>query len=460
MCRLLIGFLTLALGAAAAATAPGPNIVFILADDLGYGDLGCYGQRRIKTPHLDRLAAEGVRFTRFYAGSTVCAPSRNVLMTGQHTGHALIRGNAKLDLRPEDVTVAEVLKRDGYATGMIGKWGLGKEGSTGSPNRQGFDHFFGYTDQSHAHNYYPHYLVRNDVHVPLRNVVPDPGPYGQGVATKKVEYSPDLLIEDALQFLEENRGHPFFLCFTTTLPHANNEAKEQGMEVPDLGAYEKESWPLNEKAYAAMVTRLDRDVGRLLAKLDELGLARDTVVFFTSDNGPHREGGHDPDFFDSNGPLRGIKRDLYEGGIRVPMITRWPGRAPAGANSNHIGYFGDFMATAVEIAGMRAPNQPDSTSFLPSILGRTDEQKDHEYLYWEFYEGKSAQAVLLGNWKAVRAPMLTGKIELYDLNTDLAEQHNIAADHPDIVERALAIMEQAHEPSPLWRLGAAVYSGR
>jgi arylsulfatase A-like enzyme len=432
-----------------------PNIVFILADDLGYGDLGSYGQKRIQTPNVDRLATEGVRFTQFYAGSCVCAPSRNVLMTGQHTGHVQIRGNAKINLRPGDITVAQVLKQAGYATALIGKWGLGSEGSEGTPNKKGFDYFFGYVDQTHAHNYYPAFLVRNETRVPLRNVVPNPGQYGQGVATVKLDYSPDLFAAEALSFIEQHTNQPFFLYFATTIPHANDELRPNGMEVPDLGPYARENWPDPQKGYAAMVTRLDKQVGDLLAKLKQLGLERNTIVVFTSDNGPHREGGFDPAFFNSAGPLRGIKRDLYEGGIREPMIVRWPGHTPAGSVSDHAAYFGDCMATFAEIAGARAPDQLDSVSFLPAMLGKPKEQKEHDYLYWEFYEGATSQAVRTGDWKGVRIPMLTGPIQLFDLGNDLGEQHDVAAAHPDIVERIRAIMDQAHVPSPLWRVPAA-----
>lgn len=437
--------------ARAQVSARPPNIIFILADDLGYGDLGSYGQERIQTPNLDTLAAEGVRFTQFYSGSTVCAPARNVFMTGQHVGRVLIRGNAKIDLRPEDVTVAEVLKAAGYRTALVGKWGLGGEGSLGVPRAQGFDEFFGYLDQGHAHNYYTDFLVRNETRVPLRNVVPNPGPYGQGVATEKVEYSADLLADEAVGYVDRAPAdQPFFLYFAPTLPHANNEARQEGMEVPDYGLYEQEAWPLPQKGLAAMITRLDDTVGRLVATLERRGLADDTIIFFSSDNGPHREGGNDPDFFDSNGPVRGIKRDLYDGGIRVPLIVRWPGRVPAGTTADHVGYLGDFMATAAELAGIPPLSNLDSISLLPAALGEAGRQRAHDFLYWEFYEGGSAQAVRFGNWKAVRAPMFTGPIELYDLTTDLGETQNVAGSNPAVVERAVEILDQAHEPTELW----------
>lgn len=426
-----------------------PNIVFILADDLGYGDLGCFGQKVLKTPRLDRLAGEGMRFTQFYAGSTVCAPSRCVLMTGLHTGHCLIRGNAKVNLRPEDVTVAEVLKQSGYATGLFGKWGLGHEGSTGLPTRQGFDEFFGYLDQHHAHNYYPTFLIRGEERVPLKNVVPNEDPLGSGVASEKVEYSPDLILAEALSFLDRRKDAPFFLYYATTLPHANNEGKNDGMEIPDLGRFAKEDWPKPEKGRAAMIERLDADVGRLLDKLDEHGLSENTVVFFSSDNGPHNEGGSKADFFDSNGPLRGTKRDPYEGGIRVPTIVRWPGHVPAGATSEHAGYFGDFFATAAELAGAKAPERLDSLSFVPAMLGKPD-QPPHDFLYWEFYEQGSFQAVRLGEFKAVARPIGGNEVELYDLSRDPAEAENLSSRHSEITMEALKVMRREHVPSPLW----------
>lgn len=429
-----------------------PNLVFIMADDLGYGDLGCFGQKKIETPNLDRLAAEGMRLTSFYAGSTVCAPSRCVLMTGLHLGHCFIRGNGKDNLRPQDLTVAEVLHDAGYATGIFGKWGLGHEGSTGLPTRQGFDVFFGYLDQHHAHNYYPSFLIRNGKRVPLENVVPNEGKYGQGVASEKRQYSHDLLVPEILKFIDDNRDRPFFLYLPFTLPHANNEAGKKGMEVPDYGIYAEKDWPEPQKGTAAMITRLDRDVGRILERLKRHGIDEKTLVIFTSDNGPHAEGGNDPDFFDSNGPLRGIKRDFYEGGIRVPTIARWPGKIRPGTSSDHVGYFGDLMPTAAELAGVDLTARHDGISFLPTLLGEPGKQKEHAYLYWEFYERGSSQAVRTGKWKAVRKPMWGPKIELYDLERDLGETEDVAAKHPEIVEKIRAIMKEAHTPSARWKV--------
>jgi arylsulfatase A-like enzyme len=473
--RFAIFFFALALAAsgrtasAQAADADNPsnrdktNIVFILADDLGYGDLGCYGQKQISTPNIDRLARDGVRFTQFYAGSTVCAPSRCVLMTGLHVGHGYIRGNADQSLRPEDHTAAELLKTAGYTTGLFGKWGLGQEGTDGVPTRKGFDEFFGYLDQRHAHNYYPAFLMSGESRVPLKNVVPGKGPFGSGVATTKAEYSPDLIVDRELAFIDRNKERPFFLYFASTLPHANNESKPNGMEIPDYGAYRDKPWPPAEKGHAAMISRLDADVGRLLQELKKDGLEDRTVVFFASDNGPHHEGGHNPKFFDDNGPLRGTKRYLYEGGIRVPLIVRWPGHVPQDTVSDHVGYFGDFFATAAELAGATCPAGLDSVSFVPAMTGHSEQQTSHPYLYWEFYEGGSKQAVRLGNWKGVIHPIGSQTVELYDLQTDLGERHDVANSHPEVVQKILSIGRSAHVPSPLWHVensGRAAQSRR
>ena len=451
--------------AEAAGPARKPNMIFILADDLGYGDLGCYGQKVIKTPCLDRMAAEGMRFTDFYAGSTVCAPSRCVLMTGRHLGHCTVRGNAPREhmewqsLEAEDVTVAEVLARAGYATALVGKWGLGEPEMPGQPNEQGFDYFFGYINQHHAHNYYPEYLWRNKDRVKLRNVLLRNGQWyeeiGAGVSSKKVDYSHDLFAAEALKFVDENKGRPFFLYLALTIPHANNEATRlvgNGQEVPDYGIYANKPWSDNDKGQAAMITRMDADVGRLLDRLAKHGIDERTLVVFSSDNGHHDEGGHDTDRFDPNGPLRGMKRDLYEGGVRVPTLARWPGHVVAGTVSDHVGYFGDLMATAAELAGVEPPEGLDSISFLPTLLGQSEKQKEHDYLYWEFYEQGSKQAVRMGKWKAVRQPMLTGKIELFELSTDLGEANDVAAEHPDLVAKMEAIMAEAHVPSPRWEV--------
>jgi arylsulfatase A-like enzyme len=433
--------------------------VFVLADDLGYGDLGCYGQKAIQTPHLDRLAREGMRFTDFYAGCTVCAPSRCALMTGLHTGHARIRGNANVPLEPNDVTVAKVLQHSGYATGVVGKWGLGEAGSTGIPNFQGFDSFYGYLSQVHAHNYYPTFLWRNQQQVPLRNVVQQVGKDALGgVATRRIDYSHDLFAQEALDFVDRHARQPFFLYLAFTIPHANCEAGRQGMEVPDYGPYTKESWPEPEKGYAAMVTRMDRDIGRLLARLEQQGIDDRTIVLFSSDNGPHQEGGNDPTFFRSSGPLRGMKRSLYEGGIRLPLIARWPGKIAPGSTTNLAAAFWDFLPTAAELAGGEPPPGIDGISFLPTLLGRGG-QRQHDFLYWEFHEGDSQQAVRMGPWKAVRkrpgAPL-----EIYDLRSDLCEQHDVSTDHAEIVAKIEAYLQSARTESQFWKLLTRGKSGK
>jgi arylsulfatase A-like enzyme len=431
-----------------------PNIIFILADDLGYGDVGCYGQKQIQTPHLDRLAAEGMRFTQCYAGSTVCAPSRCCLMTGKHTGHAHIRGNALVPLRPEDTTIAEVLKGVGYRTGLVGKWGLGEIDTTGIPNSKGFDYFFGYLNQVRAHNYYPEYLWRNEDKIRLPgNVVV------KGVATQRTTYSHDLLTQEALKFVEDKSDQPFFLYLAYTIPHANNEAGKQGMEVPSDAPYTDKDWPQQQKNHAAMITWLDADVGRLIKRLQELKLDEKTIVFFSSDNGPHKEGGADPKFFNSSGPLRGIKRDLYEGGIRVPMIVRWPGRIKPGQVSEQPWAFWDFLPTAAELARVKkVPEGLDGISMLPAILGEKEvcrKQEQHEFFYWEFHEGGFSQAVRMGDWKLVRRPFAKESAsELYDLASDPGETRNVAAFCPDEIAKAEAYLKGARTASKEWPVPA------
>lgn len=439
------------------ANSSKPNIIYIMTDDLGYGDLGCYGQQRIKTPQIDQLAEEGMRFSQFYAGSTVCAPSRCVLMTGYHTGHALVRGNREIKpmgqwpLPDDTVTVAEVLKKAGYKTGLVGKWGLGGPDSSGHPNRQGFDYFFGYLCQRHAHNYYPEFLFRNETKVALNgNKVDNDRLDGAGYATDRATYSHDLCANEAMEFVKRNRDHPFFLYLSLTIPHANNEGGKRGMEIPDYGIYADTDWPEPQKGHAAMISRLDTDIGKLMALLKDLKIDDQTVVFFTSDNGPHREGGNDPNFNDSNGPLRGIKRDLYEGGIRVPMIVRWPGKITPKSVSNHIGYFGDFITTAADLAGITAPKGLDSISFMDTLMGSSKAQKQHSYLYWEFYGGGGHfQAIRLGPWKGVKHR--NGSFELFRLDQDLGEQNDLAATHQSVVTQLSIEMERSHQDNPMWK---------
>ena len=433
---------------AATAKKRPPNIVFILADDLGYGDLGCYGQEIIQTPCIDKLAAEGMRFTQCYAGSTVCAPSRCCLMTGLHTGHAYVRGNGGPPLRPEDVTVAEVLKAAGYATGLIGKWGLGEPDTTGLPNRQGFDEFFGYLNQGRAHNYYPEYLWRNETKVPLEGNVEYED--HRRVSKERAQYSHDLFTDEALGFVERHKDEPFFLYLAYTLPHANNERggfDGDGMEVPDYGLYGEEAWPTPQRGHAAMISRLDRDVGRLMNVIAALGLDEDTIVFFSSDNGPHKEGGADPEFFESQGPLRGYKRALYEGGIRVPGIARWPGRIPAGVVSDQVWAFWDVLPTAAALAGATTPGGLDGVSIVPALL--EGKRVDRGPLYWEFHERAFTRAVRMGDWKGVsRRPDKT--LELYDLSKDIGETKDVVGDHPKVAAKIETFLATARSTSERW----------
>jgi arylsulfatase A-like enzyme len=434
-----------------------PNIVFIMSDDLGYGELGTYGQQSIKTPNLDRLAREGMRFTQHYAGSTVCAPSRCSFITGLHTGHTHVRGNMKtppigqLPLPEGTFTLPGMLKDVGYRTGLIGKWGLGGPESTGAARKQGFDYFFGYLDQSHAHNYYPEFLFRNEERIPLEgNVLPEPKREdGAGVAIEKSQYSHDLFIQEALAFIEKNKGGPFFLFLALTIPHANNEARNEGMEVPSFGEYETEDWPEQEKGKAAMISRMDEGIGQVMRKLRSAGIDHNTLVFFTSDNGPHREGGADPSFFSSSGPLRGIKRDLYEGGIRVPLLVRWPGKIRAGSESQHVSAFWDYLPTFAELTSRGEIRNTDGISFLPALLGDPANQSNHEFLYWEFHERGSKQAVRLGNWKGIR-DLQEGRTELYNLKDDPGESADISGKHPEVVKKIEDIMDAARTPSEFW----------
>lgn len=447
---------------AAEQSAPAqPNLIWIMADDLGYGELGCYGQQVISTPHLDQMAKDGVRFTQFYAGATVCAPSRSVLMTGQHQGHTRVRGNAQAlvqSLKPDDVTVARVLQQAGYRTALVGKWGLGdaKSAQVGLPRRQGFDEFFGYLNQVHAHNHYPDYLWRNEERVSLPNVITPVGDGGAGYPIEAVQYADDLFADEAVRFVTENKSGPFFLYWSMVTPHANNErtrALKNGAQPPDFGPYADKDWPEADKGHAAMITRLDGYVGRLLATLREQGLAENTLVIFTSDNGPHMESNHDLSRFNPSGPVTGTKRSLTDGGIRVPMIAWWPGRVPAGVESHHVAYFGDWMATATELAGAPLPAGCDSLSLVPTLSGLpATSQPQHEFLYWEFHEGGFKQAALYqGRWKGIRSGGPDAEIVLYDLQTDIAEQTNVVAQHPEMALKLSDYLKTARSDAPDWQ---------
>ena len=442
-----------------------PNIILILADDLGYGDLGCFGQKTLKTPRLDMMAKEGMKLTQFYAGCTVCAPSRSVLLTGRHMGRTTVRGNSTqpIVIKPSQHTLASVLKKADYATACVGKWGVGTPDNFTNPNDVGFDYFYGYINMWHAHNFYPEFLIRNGKVVNLLNEVfpkwkrwqdPKLPQSGRGVAVKKVQYAPDLFTQDALRFIKENKENPFFLYFAMNVPHANNEAGNQGMEVPDIGEFADKDWPDPEKGFAAMIKNIDRDVGQIIDLIKELKLAADTLIIFTSDNGPHQEGGHKANFFNSSGPFRGIKRDLNEGGIRVPTIAWWPGTIKSNSINDHQWYFGDFMSTFAEVAKIKAPENIDSDSFLSTLKGSPQNKKwsRKNHIYWEFLERGSAQAVRFGKWKAIRKPMFTGPIQLYDLSFDHEEKKDHAKRRPDLVKHAKNLLDQSHEPDSNWEI--------
>lgn len=436
-----------------------PNIIYILADDLGYGDLGCYGQAKFSTPNIDRLAGDGMLFTQHYTGCTVSAPSRSSLMTGLHTGHTPVRGNrgwepeGQWPLPASSVTIPELLKTKGYVTGAFGKWGLGFINTEGDPNNQGIDEFFGFNCQSLAHNYYPDHLWHNREKILLH----------ENDSSKKGAYSAEVIHKQSLQFIINNRNKPFLMFYTTTIPHAELFAKEEYMQrfrgkfnpekafkgVDDGPTFRQGpygSQPDGHAAFAAMVTQLDDYVGEILAKLKELGLEDNTIVMFASDNGPHLEAGADPDFFNSNGPLRGYKRDMYDGGIRTAFLVKWPGMVKPGSRTDHVSAFWDVMPTLAEITGTELQGSTDGVSFLPTLLGRKG-QKQHEYLYWEFHEQGGKTGVRMGNWKAVMLNVdkdPSGPIELYDIVKDPGEETNVAASNPDVVKRAGEIMKSSH----------------
>ncbi len=421
-----------------------PNLIFIIADDLGYGDLGCYGQKTILTPQIDIMASGGMIFTDHYAGSPVCAPSRCALLSGKHTGHALVRGNSEVTFDSQEVTIAKLLKQAGYRTAIIGKWGAGAEAMPGHPEQCGFEEFFGYLQNAHAHNHFPDFLWKNSAQIPIRgNVVKVVG--GGGVAIKRTQYAHDLLTAEAIGYVEKNKEVPFFLLLSFTIPHANNEAGLEGMEVPDDSPYSDKPWPQPQKNHAAMITRLDRSVGEIIDTLKRLQIDDDTLVMFSSDNGPHKEGGADPAFFQSAGEFKGYKRDMHEGGIRVPLIAYWPGKIAEGSKSNHICALWDLLPTACDLAGVAIPEGIDGISYYPTLAGKSDQQARHANLYWEFHEGGSRQGLRAGDWKLIRT--IGGPVELYDLSQDPAEHKNVAAEHPEIVEKLSGQMDSSRAES-------------
>ena len=462
MKSLLFALVTVGFAVSCGFAAEKPNLIWIMADDLGYGELGWYGQTVIATPNLDRMAAEGMRFTHFYAGATVCAPSRSVLMTGQHHGHTRVRGNAgqanpiAQALRSGDTTVAQMLNQAGYRTSLIGKWGLGDVGQaeSGLPRKQGFDEFFGYLNQQHAHNHFPDFLWRNEQRVSLPNKITPVGDNGAGYATEAVQFADDLFADAAIKFVADNKSRPFFLYWCMVIPHANNErtrALQNGAQVPEFGAYADKDWPDPDKGHAAMITRLDSYVGRMLTALRAQGLADNTLVIFTSDNGPHNESNHNLSRFNPEGPLNGRKRSLTDGGIRVPFIAWWPGRIAASHVSDHVGYFGDWMATAAELSSGTMPTECDSLSFTPTLFGKPAEQQQHEFLYWEFSERGFKQAALYqGRWKGIRSGSPDAPVSLFDQQTDIAEKIDVAAQHPEIAARIGNYLSNARSASVDW----------
>lgn len=446
--------LTVMLFAVQEVYAQKPNIVYILADDLGYGDLGCYGGKIIQTPRIDQLRAEGMKFTQHYAGCSMCAPTRCSLLTGLHTGHCRVRANSgylqpgRVELLPEDETIAELLKAAGYTSAVIGKWGLGEQGTTGVPNKQGFDFWFGYLNQSNAHHYYPPFLWKNE-----QKVLFPENP------TSRTHYSHDLFTEHALNFINDHRSEPFFLYLAYTIPHVDldvpDDSKEPYVgviqEAPPYGTPGGQHYRYEERphaTFAGMVSRLDRDVGRIVDRLDELGLSQNTLIIFTSDNGPTSAGGADPNFFDGNGPLRGIKFEFYEGGIRVPMIARWSGTISSGSESEHISAHWDMLPTFADLAGIDTPKGLDGISMLAALKG--EPQQQHESLYWESYNLGGVQAMRSGKWKALRKGIIgnpEAPIELYDLENDLAESHNVAATYPAVAQQMKEDMLANHRPN-------------
>ncbi len=442
-----------------------PNIIYILADDLGYGDVGCYGQKYIKTPNIDRLASEGIRFTQHYSSAPVCAPARCCLMTGKHAGHAYVRNNfeikdssafkaGQIPLPDETETIAEMLKNDGYTTAIIGKWGLGSIASEGAPNKQGFDFFYGYADQVHAHNHYPEFLWRNDKQEFLPGNIESVHPKID--RTKEIDnqeykkyegkqYSLDLMANEAVKFIEENRNKPFFLYLTFIIPHKALQVPDESLKMYE-GVFDEEPYdgkqgytphPKPLSAYAAMVSRMDKKVGIILDQLKKLGIDGNTIVMFSSDNGPAGGGGLDTRFFNSSGGLRGMKGQVYEGGIREPFVARWPGKITPGTTTDHVSAQYDLKATLAELNGQKL-NDTDGISFLSTLLGQTEKQRQHESLYWEFSSGGGQYAVRTGNWKGVRTGVSrnpNNTWEIYDLSTDKAESKNLAAQHPELVEK-------------------------
>lgn len=435
-----------------------PNVLLILVDDMGIGDICCFGQKAFKTPNIDKLASEGIVFTNFYTGSTVSAPSRASLMTGKTTGHCSVRGNMPAQLLGDnEMTLAKVMKEAGYATGAIGKWGIGHPPPIDDPKRKGFDYFYGYVNMLHAHNCFPEFLYKNGEKVFLKNKLKlldgkNPWadlPEGTGVSEVKIDYAPLLFDDEAINFIEKNKNDNFFLYLAYNLPHANNEAKPNGLEVPSYGEFADRNWPDSEKGFASMMRILDNSVGKMMQKLRELGIDKKTMIIFCSDNGPHQEGGHLVSYFDSNGKYRGMKRDLYDGGVRTPFIIHWPGVVKAGTTSDYVGAFWDILPTFCDLVGVKKPKETDGISILPTILGNKKEQKNHEYLYWEFFEQGGKQALLKDNWKAIKLNVRDKSkpeiFELYNLDIDFDEKHDVSKEQPALVSEFNELFKKARK---------------
>lgn len=418
-----------------------PNVIYILADDLGYGDLGSYGQQQLLTPHIDKLTAEGMKFTQHYSGHPVCAPSRCTLMTGKHTGHASRRSNRPyIPVQPDETVVAELFKQAGYRTGIVGKWGLSDTpgdfdpGTMGQPNKRGFDYWFGFLNQKHAWDYYTEFVWEN----------------GEKWMNTENRYMHDVFTEKALDFIRTNQQEPFYLYLPFTIPHVNNAKGHtpEAQQVPDDSPYTDRDWPQAEKNFASMITRLDTSVGQVLQLLEKLGLSENTIVMFSSDNGAQGYAPHSERFFNGTGGLRGKKGDVYEGGIRIPFIVKWPGVIEPGSTSDHISAFWDFMPTAADIIGVGAPTGIDGISFYPTLVGKP--QPEHDYLYWEFPARRYAQAIRKGDWKAVKLEP-ESPIELYNLANDVNEEHNVAGQYPELVEEMRQLFTTARYDTEHWK---------
>lgn len=465
----IASLLTPSLNAKVTQSQP-PNIIYILVDDMGFGDLSMFGQKEFNTPNIDKLASDGMLFTNHYCGSTVSGPSRACLMTGKHVGNQTVRGNQPEPqiLDDSELTIAKVLKKAGYKTALIGKWGIGHPVPLDDPQKKGFDFSYGYLNMWHAHNCFPEFLYRNGQKEKLAgnilktnpdgtNLFPN-SPEGTGVAREdaRVTYAPDLFLSEAKKFIQKNKAASFFMYYALNMPHANNENTTTGCEVPDYGEYKNKSWPDVEKGFAQMMRIIDNQVGALVAELEKQGISENTIIMFATDNGPHQEGGHQMEFFNSNGMYRGKKRDMYDGGVKTPFIVKWPGVVKAGSTSNHLSAFWDVLPTFCDIAKAPKPKDTDGISFYNTLIGKT--QKKHKYLYFEFYEEGGKQSVIADDWKFVKLNVRRGaksepvRNELYDLKNDTEEKNNVVAQYPSKVKKLDKYIKKAHKPFTLTSL--------